>query len=209
MGRVYNLIDIGFASLTKDEKRESFIMLDVALKKIHEKDFKVESFDPKDIYYQDGIYFYSKVSPINKSIDSKEDVVLDNIIGLSDLAFCSYLPSYDLSNGLLNGKVLNEQFDKFGSIFTIEDKNYYRSVLVDAYTNHKLPDNVYYSDYILGNEKNNNSNSNSRAYVKATEAGKLYADMMDEAAFGNTFFFVCMVTTMIIAFIGLAIIFLK
>lgn len=207
MGRVFNLLDIGFSNLTKDEKRESLIMLDVALKKLHQNNFKVDSFDPKDIYYENGIYFYSKVSPISKGMDNKDDVVLDNIIGLSDLAFCSYLPSYDLKNGLLNGKVLNEQFDKFGSIFTIEDKNYYRSVLVDAYTNHKLPDNIYYSDYILGNEKNTRNHSNQ--YIKATQAGKMYADMLDDSAFGKTFFFASMVATMMIAFIGIAIYFLK
>lgn len=208
MGRSYNLVDIDFSKLSKEEKRESFVMLDIALKEIHKKNFKVDSFSPNDIFYQDGFYFYKEVSPIKSDIDNKDDAILDDIVGLSNLAFCSYLPSYDLNGGLLNAKVVSDQFDKFSSIFDADDRKYYKSIIVDAYTSHKLPEEIYYSDYILNKEKNNSGNKHSNAYVKATQAGKLYADK-DEAGFGRTFFFICMVTTMIIAFIGLAIYFLK
>ena len=211
MGRAYSLVDIDFGNLSKDEKRESFVMMDVALKQIHSKNFKVDSFNASDIYYEDGYYFYSKVSPINYSIEDKNNVVLDNIEGLSNLAFCSFLPSYDLKNGLLNSKVVSDQFNKFESIFDSSDKEYYKSVLVDSYNANTLPDPIYYSDYIMNKEKNNggNGNKHSNAYVKATQAGKLYADSLNENAFGKTFFFACMVTTMMIAFIGLAFLFLK
>lgn len=210
MGRSYNLVDIEFNKLSKDEKRESFVMMDVALKQIHAKDFKVDSFNPKDIYYEDGFYFYKEVTPINKNVDTKENAVLDDIIGLSNLAFCSYLPSYDLNNGLLNGKVVSEQFDKFTTIFDADDRDYYKSVLVDSYNSHELPKNVYYSDYIIEKEKNGSDMSRGNALKKSTLAGRLMNDdKLDTAAFGRTFFFACMVATMIMAFIGLAIYFLK
>ena len=108
-------------------------------------------------------------------------------------------------------KLNSTQFDKFASMFVSEDRDYYRSVLVDSYKGHTLPSTTYYSDYIIDKEKNNNTSGDKRsnAYIKATQAGKLYADNLNEAAFGKTFFFACMVTTMIIAFIGLAIYFLK
>ena len=209
MERSYNLIDIDFAKLSKDEKRQSFIIMDLALKEIHKKNYKVDSFAPSDIYYQDGFYFYDEVTPINTNIDKKEDAVLDDIIGLSNLAFCSYLPSYDLNNGLLNGKVVSEQFDKFISIFDQDDKEYYKAVLVDAYKNHKLPENPYYSDYIMEKEKNGTSKSDNKNLAKSTLAGRLYADDNAQAGFGRIFFLSCMVTSMIIAFIGLALYFLK
>ena len=204
MGRPYNLVEIEFGKLSKAEKRESFAMMDIALKRIHEKNFKVDSFDPSDIFFEDGLFFFKDVTPINYNVDSKGEAILDDIIGLSNLAFCSYLPSYDLSNGLLNTKVVSEQFDKFVTIFEGDDKDYYRSVLVDSFNSRQLPNTVYYSDFVK--EKG----SNGRAMVKSTLAGKLMDnDKLDNAAFGNTFFFACMVATMIMAFIGLAIYFLK
>ena len=54
MGRPYNLVEIEFGKLSKAEKRESFAMMDIALKRIHEKNFKVDSFDPSDIFFEDG-----------------------------------------------------------------------------------------------------------------------------------------------------------
>ena len=209
MERSYNLIDIEFAKLSKDEKRQSFMMMDLALKEIHKKNYKVDSFAPSNIYYKDGIYFYDEVTPINTNVDTKEDAVLDDIIGLSNLAFCSYLPSYDLSNGLLNGKVVSEQFDKFTTIFDSDDRDYYKAVLVDAYQNHKLPEKIYYSDYIMEKEKNGTSKSDNKNLTKSTLAGKLYMDDGAEAGFSRIFFLSCMVTSMIIAFIGLALYFLK
>ena len=204
MGRPHNLIEIEFSKLSKAEKRETFAMMDIALKRIHEKNFKVDSFNPSDIYFEDGLFFYKEVTPINYNVDTKEDAILDDIIGLANLAFCSYLPSYDLSNGLLNTKVVSEQFDKFVSIFEGDDKEYYKSVLVDSYISHELPKVVYYSDFVK--EKG----SNGKGMVKSTLAGKLMDnDGLDNAAFGKTFFFACMVATMIMAFIGLAIYFLK
>ena len=229
MGRPYNLVELEFNSKYDDSKKgevffdrhdkhEAFFMMDVALKELYKRGLMVYSFEPKDVYFDEDndVFFFGKVRPIDKKIDDKEEVLLNSIIGLSTLAFCSYLPSYDLKNGLLNVSVISDQFSRFGAIFSIEDKYYYNLVLVRAYKERKLPEPVFYSDYILGNtnvnlESDSNSNDKGNAMVKATQVGKIYADMLDGQpnGFGKTFFFACMVATMMIAFAGIALYFLK
>ena len=96
----YNLNDIGFKSFDYDEKRYSLMLLDMKMKKLHEQNKMVTSFEPNDIYYDDGSFEFGKTTDISPVVaNDKNSAILHNIIGLSNLAFCSYLPLYDL--GLL------------------------------------------------------------------------------------------------------------
>lgn len=211
--REINLVDLGFQNFSVEEKRETFMMLDIAMKKYHENGYAITSFDLKDIYYQSNMFGFSKVTRISPTnANDKNDAILKNVVTLANLAFCSYLPMYDLTNGLLNSEVVSKYFDKFENRFVPMDRGYYRSVLVDSIKNKKLPDIPYYYDYIekvmQNTDLSNSSNSNVRAFMKATEAGRLMTDN-NEAAFGTVFYFTCMVSSMLIAFAGLALYFLK
>lgn len=204
MNQGINLVDLGFKSFTIEEKREVFMILDIIMKRYHERNYMITSFDPKDISYMNGEFNFDKIariSPINTT--DKSDAIVDNIVGLSNLAFCSYLPSYDLKNGLLNIDVVSEQFDSFSTIFNSIDRSYYRNVLVNSYKNKQLPDDVYYYDYVNKTEKNNSAKGASTSLVKATAVGRLYADQDNQAAFGHIFFFLSMVASITIALIGL------
>ena len=214
MDREINLVDLGFQNFSMEEKREIFMILDIVMKKYHERGLMITSFEPKDIYYQNSIFSFSKytsISPLNSN--DKSDAILSNVIELANLAFCSYLPIYDFSRGLLNNGVVSRYYSKFENRFVPMDRGYYRSILVDAFNNRQLPEIPYYYDYIKNVMNNtdlsNRNNTNVRAFVKATEAGKLMADTDKEAAFGTVFYFVCMVTSMLIAFAGLALYFLN
>lgn len=208
-----NLIDLNFQSFGIEEKRQVLMLLDIIMKKYHENGYMINSFDPKDIYYKNGNFNYKKISKISVlNANSKDDAILSNIINLSNLAFCSMLPSYDLSRGLLNTEIISNRFDRFENVFVPMDQAYFRSILVDSFITKKLPNIPYYYDYVSNKLKNTDlsdrTNSNVISYVKATEVGKLMADK-DEAAFGTTLYFICMVCATIIAFIGLIFYFLK
>lgn len=218
MERKYNLNQIGFKKFTREEKRVSFVMMDYALKELHSLNYMVTSFNPEDISYDanQGLYFFDKIASIDRyqstfNTDKKKEAVLDNIIGLSKLALYSYLDS-DIKYTFLNNDFISDRFNDFAVNFYPEDVNYYRSILVDGYKNHELPKQIYYADYILNNEKNNNSKSNSSslAYTKATEIGKMMTEKENkEAAFGNGFFFVTVVASMIVLMIGVIIYFIN
>lgn len=200
-----NLIDMNFKNLPVDKKREAFVLMDMALKVIHSKNYMVTDFSPNNIYLENGFYYFDKVSPISARFsENKEEAVLRNVLGLSNLAFCSYLPDYRLEQGQLNFDVISNHFDSFAGCLPSEDLNYYKSILVDGYRDKKLPGVVYYSDHIVKQNKNgtNKGNGSSLAYIKATEAGRAFANQ-DEAAFGHKFFFVTMAFSVSILLIGL------
>lgn len=204
-----NLIDLNFKNFSSEEKSAAFVIMDIMMKKLHDKNLMVTDFDPKNIYFQDGIYFFDKVSPISDYyVDNKEKAILRNIMGLSNLAFCSYLPDYNLNYGLLSYDVINQHFNEFISYFPEIDRDYYKSIFIDSYENKKLPsDTTYYSDYVVKQHQNSsNSNSSSLAYIKATEAGRAFANQ-DEAAFGHSFFFLTIVASIIVALVGFLIYF--
>jgi len=198
-----SLLDINFKNLSLEEKREIFFMLDMMMKRLHERDLMVTDFSASQIYFQNGIYMYEKVSPISAYYsDNKEHAVLRNILGLSNLAFCSYLPDYRIQQGLLSYDVVHQQFDNFASYLPEDDRSYYKSVLVDSFSSKKLPaDTVYYSDYVVKQQKTS-GNSNGLSYIKATDIGRAFSQK-DEAAFGHNFFFMAMVTSVTIALIGI------
>lgn len=202
-----SLLDINFKSFTPEEKRAALVLMDVMMKKLHSRNLMVTDFRPSQIYYENGIYSFEKVSPISDYyIDSKENAVLRNILGLSNLAFCSYLPDYDLRQGLLSYDVVYQHFNNFVSYFPEEDRDYYKSVFIDSYNNKKLPDDVvYFSDYVVKQHRNSSNNrTTSLAYVKATEAGRAIARQEDnEAAFGHNLFFLTIVASITVILMGM------
>lgn len=205
-----SLVDMNFKGLSQQSKRDSFLLLDVVLKRLHEQGIMVTDFDPSTIYFQDGIYFFDKTSPISNYFSDKNEAILRNMLAMADLAFCTYLPDYQLKQGLLSIDVISNHFDDFSSIFHNEDKDYYRSILVDSYSTKSLPNNnIYYADYRNNLNKGTSSmgNANRVSYVKATDAGKAMADK-NEAAFGHNFFFITVVASLSIMLIGLVTYFL-
>lgn len=198
-----NLIDMNFKSLSLEEKRVAFVLMDVMLKRLHLKNLVVTDFSPENIYYDNGFYYFRKVSanPVYYAAN-KEEAVFKNVLSLSNLAFCSYLPDYDLKQGLLNSDIVSNNFDNFVSYLPEDDRNYYRAVLVDSYKQNRLvTDKVYYFDYIAGTSKNSIAKGNSNMLVKATEAGRALANQ-DESAFGKDFFFLAMVTSLTLLLVG-------
>lgn len=199
----YNLNDIGFKDFDSEEKRYSFMVLDQRMKMLHNENKMVTSFEPSDIYYEDGTFTFSKVSDISPVVsDDKNSAILHNIIGLSDLAFCSYLPEYDLSKGLLHPLAISNKFESFIPIFNDVDKGYYYSIFVDAYRNNRLPSIPYYYDYVNEKEKQDTSKGVSNSLVKATQAGRLMSEKDGEAAHTNIFLLVTVVACLLLEFVG-------
>lgn len=206
-----NLLAMNFKNFSLEEKRAAFVAMDRMLKYLHDNGQMVTDFSPNQIYYQDGLYFFEKVSPISDYyVDNKEKAVLRNIMGLSNLAFCTYLPDYRIDFGLLSYDVIHDNIKDFISYLPSEDHDYYKSVFIDSYNSKQLPsDIVYYSDHVVKQHKNSsNSNSSSLAYIKATEAGRAFARQDDsEAAFGSKFFFLTMAASITVILIGLLVYF--
>lgn len=200
-----NLIDMNFKQLSIEDKRAAFVLMDAMLKKLHEKDLMVADFNPSKIYYKDGYYSFDSISSISNYYGSNKDVVIfSNVLALCNLAFCSYLPDYQLNQGMLNLDVVCDNFDKFSSFLPEEDRKYYKEILVDSYSKGKVDGNsLYYSDYVIELGHNNNSNNSSLAYVKATEIGRAMANNDDESGFGHNLFLITMVFSLVIGMIGI------
>ena len=205
----YNLVDIGFNDFTIDEKRYSLMLMDMAMKHLHEENKRIVSFEPNDIYYEDGIFIFGKVADISPLVaNDRNSAIIEDLVGLADLAFCAYLPAYNIKEGLLHPLAVHNRFEDFTKIFNDIDLGYYRSILVDAYENRKLPDTPYYYDYVRKAETSNNKEA-SMSLLKATEAGKLMADNNTEAAFSNVFLLVTVAACLVVEFIGVAIYYLN
>lgn len=202
-----SLIDMNFEHFSKEKKREAFVLMDIMLKRMHNSNLMVQNFDPKKITYQDGFYYFENVSLIsNVSAESKEEAILKNVLGLANLALCSYLEDYKLENGLLNYEVISDNFNALETFLPEEDRAYYKSLLVDSYKSHRLSnDTIYYSDYIIKHHNTSISKNSSLAYVKATEVGRAFASY-DEAAFSHKFFLLTVVTALTLALIGILLI---
>ena len=213
MARI-NLVDLGFNSFSEDEKRISFITMDMVMKDMHKKNKYVTSFIPQDIYFDNEttLFTFSKYTDDSKYVaDNREQAINNNIIGLSTLAFCSYLRTYDPKDGLLNNSVLASEFSKFIDIMNPNDVEYYKKVLVDGYNTDEIGEPIYYSDAILEKEKatTNSGVSDGRVLQYATAAGRAMADRDQEAAFGTQFFFVSMVACTMIALLGIILYFIN
>ncbi len=210
----YSLVDLDFKNFNEEEKRYSFMLLDIKMKKLHEENKMVASFSANDIFYEDGEFDFGKVENISPAIvSSKEEAILENIIGLSILAFCAYLKDadgipYDLSGKLLHPLAISNKFDNFENLFNETDREYYRSVLVGAYTSKELPRVPYYYDYVLEKE-NSTGKGTSITLIKATEAGRLMADTNQEAAYSNIFLLTIVVACLVLEAIGVVIYYLN
>ena len=205
----YNLIDLGLNDYSMEEKREIFMLLDIKMKQLHDQNKVIRSFEPYDIYYEDGKFNFSAVSDISTLVvDNKEEAIVDNIIKLSVLAFCTYLPGYDIMNGLLHELAVHNKFEGFTKIFDEEDLGYYRAILVDTYKTRTLPETPYYYDYVIKTLTSSGKES-SMALVKATEVGRLMADNNKEAAFSNIFLFVTITACLVLEAIGVVIYYLN
>ena len=207
----YNLVDMDFEHLDTDAKRYSFLLMDMKMKKLHDEGKMVLSYEPKDIYFDSDtkLYDYEKVENISPLIvNSPEDAIVYDVIQLSTLAFCSYLPNYDLKNGLLDSGVISQKFDDFSNMFGEIDRDYYKEVFTNTRNTGTLPSPIYYHEYVEKKETMDNSNGKSASLVKATEAGRLMSDNQ-EAAFGDMFFFATITASMLIGIVGLLIFFLK
>lgn len=203
MARV-NLIDMNFKDLSVEDKRVAFVLMDFTLKRLHLKNLIVTDFNPQHIYCEDGLYYFEKVSsnPYYYA-SSKEEAIFKNVLDLSNLAFCSYLPEYNLKLGLLNPDVISNNFDSFASVLPTQDCGYYKSILVDSYRENKLVgDSVYFYDHIDKLNKTGVNKGNSNKLVRATEAGKALANQ-DEVAFGRDFFILTIVASLTLLLIGL------
>lgn len=197
-----NLLDTGFKNLSIEEKRAALVVMDIVLKRLHSKGFMVTDFNPNNIYFKDGIYFFEKVAPISSIVaDNKDEAILNNVIWMSVLALWAYNtnPSYNLINPLF----VSNNFNSFSYWYPEEDRAYYQSILIDSYRSGKISTpTVYYSDYVVKNHQNRaGGNSNSLAYIKATDIGKAFASK-DEAAFGHNFFLVTLVASLTIILAG-------
>lgn len=197
-----NLLNMNFNHMALEEKRAALVVMDVMLKKLHESGYMVTDFSPNKIYFQDGIYTFEKVAPISSIVaENKEDAVLNNVIWMSVVALWAY--NSNSANNLMAPLFVSNNFDSFAYSYPEEDRNYYKSILVDSYRTGKLSAPVtYFSDYIIQQHKNRStSNGSNLAYIKATEAGRALANN-DEAAFGHNFFLVTIVASLTVILIG-------
>jgi len=205
-----NLLDLKIKTkLDSEDKRYLLMLLSIRMKKYHEQNKMVTSFKPEDIIYQDGSFDFLEVKNISPLlVNDKDTAILHNIIGLANLGFCLFLPDYDIANGLLDKSVVSDRFNSFVTIFDEKDRDYFKSVLVDARNTGQLPAIPYYYDYAVQKEKSDTSKGQSPSLIRATEAGKYMADK-EEAAFGDIFFFVTITASMLIGIGSLLIFFLK
>lgn len=198
---VITLDKLDFRSYSIDKKKEAFVSLDAMMKELHKRNMMVLSFSVKDIAFENGIYYFLKTAPIDSHYaDNKDDAIYKNIMTLSNLALCMYLPDFILNDSLLNHDTILQNFKDFKTYFPTGDANYYESILVDSYNKRSLPEVKYYTDYLNKKSHDLNGNNNSMVMVKATEAGKAWA-REDEAAFTNTFLLLLSVFSITIALI--------
>lgn len=198
--------DIGYKkSFTDEEKRYAILVLSRVMKEYHKLGYYVKSFDlDKLLANVDGSFDFESIDKLPQD-DSKEEYIINNIVALADFYFCSFLSTYDFSNGLLNPKVVFDSFDKFKTLFNQDDIPYLKSAL-EAYETKKLPETVYYCDYY--DKVNGNSTSKGNSMVLKTPASKLY-DGKDEAAFGSPFFFVTITVSFVLLSIYIFIMFIR
>lgn len=203
-----NLINMNFKSLPKEQKRAALVVMDIAMKKLHNNGHMITNFDPNHIYFENEIYFFDNTYPISTIVaNNKEEAILNNLIWMADVALWAYSDSDIMV--LLSPSYLSKNFDSFAYIYPPEDREYYKSILVDSYQSGKIATNTpYFSDYVVSKHKNNRNNVSQSVLVKATEAGKKYdkeynSMFQDQTAFGNTFFLITVVTSLTIILIGI------
>lgn len=192
-----SLINTNLKSDTVSQKQVALVLMDMMLKRLHKNNYMVRNFDVNNIYFENGVYEFdeNKIMPITSVVaDNKEQAILHNLTWMSMVALWLY--SDNPTTTLISPEFVRNNFDSFSFWYPQEDREYYRSVLVDGTIS-------YYSDYVINKNKNQDGkgHSSNLAYMKATEAGKMFANT-DEAAFGHTFFLMTVVASLMVILIG-------
>ena len=194
-----SIVDFGLSSMSMEYKREFFYKLDFAMKQIHESGGYVSDFNPNHIYIDDMTRTpsFDSIYPFSYTYSDINDLKKANMLWLADLAFCTYLPDYDLSNGLLNPEVLSSRFDDFKEYFPEDDVDYYRNIFTMDYSDSSVLV-AYYSDYINKKMENGSiTSSNTMSYVKSTPIGKAMAANDNEAGYINYVFITSVVCAVV------------
>ncbi len=183
------IVEFGISSMSMAYKREFLYRLDCMVKEIHENGGYVVTFDPNMIYIGENtrVPMFSEVRPFFQDQEDQQKLKAANLLWLADLAFCLYLPDYDLKNGLLNPEVISMYFRDFQGYFPEEDVDYYASIFQLDYSLPTLPIQ-YYSDYVdqKMNSDTGNNYSATKAYTKSTLAGRLLSEKnMNNTGYAN------------------------
>lgn len=197
-----SLINTNLKGDTVSQKQVALVLMDMMLKRLHKNNYMITDFNISNIYFENGIYEFdeNKIMPITSVVaDNKDQAILHNLTWLSMVALWLYFDNPTTT--LISPEFVRNNFDNFSFWYPQEDREYYRSILIDG----KIS---YYSDYVINKNKNNKGHSSNLAYMKATEAGKMFANT-DEAAFGHTFFFMTVVASLVVILIGVIFYFLQ
>jgi len=198
-----SIVDFNLSSMSMEYKREFFYKLDLVMKQLHENGSYVTDFSPNSILIDEvtRIPSFTQISTFSSSYVDPRDLKKANMLWLADLAFCSYLPEYSLSQGLLNPEVLSLRFSDFQEYFPEDDVEFYRDVFNVDFADDSTPV-IYYSDYI--NKKTGNvsrSSGNAISYVKSTTAGRAMAGSDNEQGYINYIFIASIVLAIVILMI--------
>lgn len=142
-----------------EELREVFLNEDKSMRYLHDNDFFIESFDPRDIDLVDGdinCIRFNKFSKIENSYE-KESIVQSDIFINACLQIGLY--THTLSN--LDDKKLKENFDDFSMYLPDGDVPYYRGII-------QRNASVYFCDFAV--EKRNRDLKNLQKEL--SEGGK-------------------------------------
>ena len=173
------IVEFGLSSMSMDYKREFLYKLDSMLKEIHESGGFVTSFDPNTIYITEDtrMPMFSSIRRFLPNEEDQQNIKVANLLWMADLAFCLYLPDYNLENGLLNPEVISMYFHDFKGYFPEEDVDYYASIFQLDYSLPNLPVQ-YFSDYIDRKMSSNQASmySNQESYSKSTLAGRMMSE---------------------------------
>ena len=173
------IVEFGLSTMSMDYKREFLYKLDSMLKEIHESGGFVTSFDPNTIYITEDTRMpvFSSIRRFLPDEEDQQNIKVANLLWMADLAFCLYLPDYNLANGLLNPEVISMYFQDFKGYFPEEDVDYYASIFQLDYSLSVLP-TQYYSDYINTKMEANQASaySSHKSYSKSTLAGRMMSE---------------------------------
>lgn len=136
-----------------DEKRETFLNMDKALKYIHGHGYGVERFINYstmiydiDVLNDNSSYIkFNRVLPLTGDLVAKQSKKNEDIFASCLIQICSYV---GIPINRLNLNFLRENFDEFAKILPPEDVNYYRGIILRG-------SSVYFSDYITEMNRHN------------------------------------------------------
>ncbi|MDD6224063.1 MAG: hypothetical protein PUB18_03590 [bacterium] len=195
-----SLLDFKLPLMSMEYKREFFYKLDLSLKQIHIAGGYVNNFNPDSIFVDEVTKTpsFTAIFPLDQPYSNSDDIKKANLLWLADLAFCCYLPDYDLKQGLLNPEVVSVRFEDFQEYVPAEDVEYYRSIFTMNYGDPTISPS-YYSDYIQKQlEDVAKHQSSGISYVKSTPIGRAMSTKDKEAAYIHYLFIICVVLSFIV-----------